>query len=441
MAEIKTVSTLLTPSSFTFPETPPPSFFDPNVVTGTGTYSGFTGYSYPFTASRNNPSQNFYRVSNYESTPSNRYYGRYAFDQEIFKELQKTGGLNKDIRFGEWSVFGKDGVNPEGYWINQIDDFKQSGAIRGTSQFAGNAFFNRGFPDEQYRASAEHGAPWDNTRNAYIEITPEFINNVKSGNNPLYTGFEPTMASGQYQTLNPRQRYNVRWNEIPNGVVDYPTSFWDRINPANRQGVRVVETRPASLGHDTVQRFENRPNSVGQVVGRNSTGQYIVPSGQYSSPYYTTNPETTVLYDTITPIKERTLGQHWRNLQWNVDTILSQPEVKPYWSLAKAGTNMAVKTAGMVAYAGGVAHNGPVQTAVEFGVPFTPLKYGIGPVLTANAPEKDPYAFERKNDPLFGLTPEERLQRSRTERMLQNYDSYGTIREDIENFSNPILGK
>jgi hypothetical protein len=73
--------------------------------------------------------------------------------------------------------------------------------------------------------------------------------------------------------------------------------------------------------------------------------------------------------------------------------------------------NVADKTirgVGLAGYALGVAQHGPVEMAVSYGIPFTPWRYGIGPVTELGAPERDPYAEARARDPEFGLSMTER---------------------------------
>jgi hypothetical protein len=80
--------------------------------------------------------------------------------------------------------------------------------------------------------------------------------------------------------------------------------------------------------------------------------------------------------------------------------------------------NKTLQGVGLAGYAVGVAQHGPAEMAVSYGVPFTPWRYGVGPVETAQAPERDPYAEARANDPEFGLSMIERARQAEIRRVM-----------------------
>jgi hypothetical protein len=267
-------------------------------------------------------------------------------------------------------------------------------------------------------------------QNMFIEVSPSFVKTVSSGNNPLYESFFPDMYNyHEYRVLRPElstfeanKLFERReaFSRPPYGnnmeVVTKPPSFLDRINPKNRSGIRITTTDPVAiqgfdtngLGQQSVYRAKN-PNaplspeilsdfepvrtSSGDIVYRRvgqHNGSYVIPSELESVRTTSQNPNTDVIYDRITPVKERTLGQHAKNALFEAKVLLNQPEIAKPLQVAGTTAKVAVGAAGVLGYASEVMDKGPVVAALAWGVPFTRLRMGIGPVNTLGAPERAP---------------------------------------------------
>lgn len=328
-------------------------------------------------------------------------YGEQIPENLVFSELEKSS-YNYDDPSGppweeaKWEFVDKKGnvvkqsgemnrafhINPELRYLGAIDDLRLSGAIRGSFGFGGESFFNKARPAEGYRDPSR--------TNYYIEVTPDYLVRASDfessmeafkdktrtemvSKNPLYNigRGSHTKKRGvndpDYRTLNPKKQTETR--------------FVDRINPENRKGMKIIRVNTDGL------EVEYRPTpkeAIGEFAGENYR----------SYPKYVTQPKEKVIYDGITPFKERTLGQHYRNAKFNAQAVLIQPEVKAAAKYAadvgKGAAKIGLNAAGLAGYAGAVYEKGPLA-AVEWGIPFTPLKMGIGPINTLNAPEKAPY--------------------------------------------------
>jgi hypothetical protein len=124
-----------------------------------------------------------------------------------------------------------------------VDDFLARGAIAGTQKYGTEAYFLR-------------GAEWA-TSGAPYRITVD-MSRLDPINNPLYGELnlnryltqegafplgEKAMRSGQYPRLTP--------NPSP--------SFWSAINPANRAGIKIDDTRTGKVLYDRLKPITQTP--------------------------------------------------------------------------------------------------------------------------------------------------------------------------------------
>jgi hypothetical protein len=127
-----------------------------------------------------------------------------------------------------------------------VDDFLARGAIAGTQKYGTEAYFLR-------------GAEWA-TSGAPYRITVD-MPRLNPSNNPLYGDLglnryltqegafplgEKAMRSGQYPRLTP--------NPSP--------SFWSSINPANRAGIKIDDTRTGKVLYDRLKPITQTPIST-----------------------------------------------------------------------------------------------------------------------------------------------------------------------------------
>ena len=225
-------------------------------------------------------------------------------------------------------------VNPDSYYRfagsqgvygdDVYSDILKTGAIRGSREFEGNAFFAKGEPQQFYltnnnnlerQLNAGYKLNEVGNNNYLIEVSPNF--NAK--NNPLYypndnegfyTGLflDKNEPKGTYRTLNPIDKVYIT---DPN--PELKTSFIDRINPANQKGIRVLQAYT--------------PNWI-------SNSQHI--GFEYPVNWNTK-------FDYTKPFLETSLDTHGKNLIHIGKTIMSQPEME----LPKgyAGASLAVQAA------------------------------------------------------------------------------------------------
>jgi len=127
-----------------------------------------------------------------------------------------------------------------------VDDFLVRGAIAGTEKYGTEAYFLR-------------GAEWA-TGGAPYRITAD-MSRLNPSNNPLYGDLglnryltkegafplgENAMRSGQYPRLTPN----------PN------PSLWSSINPANRAGIKIDDTRTGKVLYDRLKPITQTPIST-----------------------------------------------------------------------------------------------------------------------------------------------------------------------------------
>ena len=416
------------------------------------TPDGSIAYSHPLEANKWNPSKNFYRIINFEpeAIPDKLNNGYTFQDWQNWKARNPhMAGTYVFDNYTSWTTQQTQGaqLNAEGYKISPLNDIYRSGQIRGTNFFNGQAYMAAGFPDEQYRStitpatgeknsfkySTNFGGglytkePVASTKNLYIEMTPDFVAKAAAGQNPLYNGvssksFIPP-PSGSAEANGARQgvvtpEIITKWSQgfkaeqgggrLGGYAMLNPkngTPFLERINPFNRTGVRMVQTDPVPL-LELMDTYRLRPSSPAEYLDFQKQMDFFkqrTASGIWTHEYangaipralkplptsnYPFNAE--VLYDGITPYGERTLGQHARNALFNLKTMYAQPETQTILRGAGTAAKVGIGLAGAVGYASSVAKNGPVETALSWGVPFTPLKFGIGPVLTLNADDEE----------------------------------------------------
>jgi hypothetical protein len=294
------------------------------------------------------------------------------------------GTLSYD-EYDTWRVLSQEGasVTKEGYLTNPVNDLLRTGQVRGTAGFGGSAYFNAGFPAEEYRSTAvfdKLGNQVDNmgsfgmytsratplTKNIYIQATPQFMERAASGANPLYDsissrGFisqgsdlltDKTRQGDPWKIIRPEAL--KEWEKASQGVSLKATpfnngylalnpsenpSFIDRVNPWNRQGLRVMQTStaPVANGSEVYRLVGNVPQEildrdfipVGNSMYRpRYSGNTIIPK-EMKAVTTTIGPlNMRTLYDGITPFTERTIGQHLRNAKWNATSLYVQPEVQ-----------------------------------------------------------------------------------------------------------------
>ena len=253
-------------------------------------------------------------------------------------------------------------------------DVLNTGQIRGSNQFAGDAYFHRGQPLGTYLENREtnkllkhYPKEQVGNNNYLIEATEDF----NPTRNPLYKGNEsikyrrlPTIGGipAPSELAFPISNSGSRWipaSEVPTNFarsgldsvaapVENP-SFLDRINPANQRGIR--------MGQAYTPYFVNVPKGF----------EGGAPNWDWK-------------FDYTKPFTETSMKQHAKNVQHIGRTVLAQPETKAVLKGAGTAAKVGVGTAGLIAYAKGVMEDAP-KTITEWGVPFTPLKMGTGPVL------------------------------------------------------------
>lgn len=191
-------------------------------------------------------------------------------------------------------------------------DLQRSGAVRGTDTFGKSAFFNQGYPDAQYYSQINSRA-YDGILNNFgaralptnyvIEANPMFMNNINSGNNPLYV---------------PQSLYNQGGGGYYSISPSSDTSFTSRINPANRVGLKITQF----IGSDIVQ-------------------PQIPVGGEHQIAGWSRNPNASVIYDTTQPFNKTSLPQHAKNAIYELGTFLEQPEVANVANKANTFMNYA----------------------------------------------------------------------------------------------------
>jgi hypothetical protein len=331
-------------------------------------------YSHPIAANVHNKMNDYYRIVN---------YGPYFQEDGMYWET-KDRPLT----------------------LNALDDILETGSIRGSKNFGRKAYFAAGTPVEDYRVTESHLRHLANTdglkanpkdvKNLYIQVTDEFLDRIQSGKNPLYDKGGVVIATGD----NNRDVAKKRSGYVTMKPSKDKPSFIQRINPENRAGVRLVQTDPVDIADRIYYRqagpvpqeiLDERFIKVGDnLYATKSSVGTVIPNEMESvrATIGSTNP--VVLYDGITPVKERTIGQHARNALWNMKSVIAQPEVQKGIGAVGTAAKVAVGTAGVLGYANEVANKGPIIATIEYGIPFTPLRMGIGPVNDLGAPEKAP---------------------------------------------------
>jgi len=245
------------------------------------------------------------------------------------------------------------GNSPYHGYENPLQDFYESGAIRGSSTYEGKAYFSTS-PEFAYRSYGP-----DVGKNVYFEIDPRFTQRVRDGKNPLYDSLREAYYGGSYKYL------EVPSTEVTSTINFDGTSirhvenqpnkirFLDRINPANRAGLRITTTDPVAINFEDMRAPsrsnvyglytespplpEDAPNfqavktSDGRTVYRHIKqhgGSYVIPNELTTLNTTVDNPNPRVVYDRITPFRQRTLGQHARNIATEARIFASQPEVR-----------------------------------------------------------------------------------------------------------------
>lgn len=221
------------------------------------------------------------------------------------------------------------------------EDVLRTGAIRGSEQFRGDAYFAKGAPQPIYLHNQSQKTLTNNllhwpveqvgNNNFFIEATPEF----NTQTNPLYKPNStikvrklPTIAGipAPEELAFPISGTGSRWlsGVDANGQPMAPfgsyhtlaqadnTSFIDRINPANQRGLRM---------------------------------------GQAYTPYFTgkdfggATPEWKWLFDYTKKFSETSIPQHARNAVHIGKTVMAQPETRALISGVKSNALPAVAVA------------------------------------------------------------------------------------------------
>ena len=219
----------------------------------------------------------------------------------------------------------------------------RTGQIQGSSAFSGDAYFSHGQIHGTYYGNygPTRGMSGEPNRNFVYEMTPRFSPN----NNPLY---------------------------IPEH---------QRANGAGGGGPRLNWDKPAAAEYGSISPVE-KPSFFDRVNQRRAHagvkgGEFV--SGHFSNPkigFSTGTPTIDWKFDYTKPFMETSVPTHLKNAQHVARVAMAQPETKAVLN----GTNKIIAGAGLLAYIKSAVEDAP-KTVVEWGVPFTPLKMGVGPVL------------------------------------------------------------
>ena len=272
-------------------------------------------------------------------------------------EMQKSIWGFEPSPTSYWRVLG-DNINRNPNSIYQ--DVLRTGQIRGTESYARDAYFAYGAPQGQYLPTQNQAL----NKNFIIEATKDFNPN----SNPLYKNniYNPTTSriivngvslpslkdsmeiGSRWQTPETNQA-KVQWGTYSTLAPEESTRFIDRINPANQRNLRM-----------------------GEMI----TGGYSVknPIG-----FTTGTPDINWKFDYTKPFFQTDLATHAKNATHIAKTVAAQPETKAVLGGAGKVVKAGVGTAGLVGYTAEFLKD-PVRTAVAYGVPFTPLRYGVGAV-------------------------------------------------------------
>lgn len=242
---------------------------------------------------------------------------------------------------------------------NPLQDFYEQGAVRGSSSYQGKAYFATN-PEFGYRTYGPQVS-----KNVYFEIDPRFTQRIKDGKNPLYDSIRGEFM-GSYYGIGDSYRYLQPPSTEVTSTINFdgvnvrhvenqpkPIRFIDRINPANRAGMRITVTDPVAINAENMMstprssvyglytespplpedahNFQAVKTSDGRTVYRHIRqhgGSYVIPNELTTLNTTVDNPNPRVIYDRITPFRQRTLGQHARNIATEARIFASQPEVR-----------------------------------------------------------------------------------------------------------------
>ena len=224
----------------------------------------------------------------------------------------------------------------------------RTGQIHGSPAFRGDAYFSHGQIHGQYYGDygPTRGMSGEPNRNFVYEMTPRFSPN----NNPLYIPeyLRDSGAGGGGPRLN-----------------------WDRPSAAEYGSISPVE-KPS---------FFDRVNQRRAHAGIRG-GEFI--SGRFPNPnkgFETGTPKIDWKFDYTKPFMETSIPKHLKNAQHVARVVMAQPETQAVLKGTGTVAKYGIGGAGLLAYVKSAVDDAP-KTVLEWGVPFTPLKMGVGPVLT-----------------------------------------------------------
>jgi hypothetical protein len=233
----------------------------------------------------------------------------------------------------KYRVLGTPMAEPSAY-----DTHVKSGRIQGGRSFGGDAYFSHGQIHGQYYGDYLESP----NRNFVYEMNPKF--DIK--NNPLYF---PEELRGTSKTGGSGPRLN-----------------WD--TPAAAEYGSITPRDLTSY----LDRVNQRKAHTGIRGGEFVSGVFANPKKGFS----TGTPSIDWKFDYTKPFMETSVPTHLKNAQHVARVAMAQPETKAVLK----GAGKTVGAAGLLAYIYSLGQDAP-KTILEWGIPFTPMKMGMGPVL------------------------------------------------------------
>ena len=271
-----------------------------------------------------------------------------------------------------YRVLGQEGASAESIY----KDVLRTGQIRGSAVFNGDAYLAKGAPQGMYLHSSSQVPEllkhWSKEQvgnnNFFIEATNKF-NPIE---NPLYSTINRLNINGNVS------KFPKLGQEVPMGhyvtlaPVDNP-SFVDRINPNNQKNLRMGQAYTSTWG------------------GVNKGFSEGAPKWDWR-------------FDYTKPFSETSLSQHGKNIVHIAKTIAEQPETKTVAKYASTTGKVGLGVAGLAGYTASFLEDAP-KTVLAYGVPFTPLKIGLGPVLDlgkgSDLESRGQWVFSDTGEPRF----------------------------------------
>lgn len=284
------------------------------------------------------------------------------------QQLNNAWGINVNPN-SHYRVIGEIGSKASDIY----KDVLNTGQIRGSNQFRGDAYFHRGAPLGNYLENSssskllKHFPVEEVGNNNYLIEATEDFNPTR---NPLYKPNESVVY---------RKLPTIGGIPAPKELA-FPTSnSGSRWIPASE-----IPTNPTRSGIDSVAAPVEKPRFLDRINPANQRGLRM---GQAYTPYFISvekgfeggAPKWDWKFDYTKPFTETSLTQHGKNLVHIGNTILAQPETQKVLEGAGKVTKVGLGTAGILGYTSSFLKDAP-KTILEYGVPFTPLRMGFGSV-------------------------------------------------------------